>query len=432
MTAFGLLDCNNFYASVERVFNAGLHNRPVVVVTGGAEGIIIARSQEAKDLGIGMAVPVFQVRDIIEKNNVVIRAANFELYGDMSARVMGLLEEFSPDIQIYSIDEAFFLVSDSVPLKKFGEDICTRIKKYTGLPVSVGFARTKTLAKLANYLGKKSRTVVDLYNAPEAEIERLLAETPVGEIWGIGPGTAKKLTRRGITTALALRDMDLTWTHKALSIVGARIVLELRGTRCYSLRHTPDELAGRKTITCSRSFGKAVALRPEIRQAISMFVTRAAERMRGLGFAATRLTVSVNTDRFKDTEDFYARHAAYTSYSPSDATPELIEWAMKCLDRVYQPGRGYKKAGVTLGDLVPFKKANARLLDEEVCQRTHHLMTIVDKMNRRWGHDTVRYAGMAEKHQAKKSEPMYSDIPNPNRSESYTTRLEEVLKIGDL
>ena len=182
MTVFALLDCNNFYASVERVFDARLHKRPVVVLSNN-DGIIIARSQEAKDLGIGMAIPVFQVRNIIEKNNVIVKSANFELYGDMSSRVMELLEDFSPDVQIYSIDEAFFLVPDSTPLEKFGEEIRERVRKFTGLPVSIGFAKTKTLAKLANYLCKKTGEITDLYNISDAELERALASIPVAEIW---------------------------------------------------------------------------------------------------------------------------------------------------------------------------------------------------------------------------------------------------------
>lgn len=426
MAAFGLIDCNNFYASVERVFDAKLHRRPVVVLTGGENGIIIARSQEAKALGIGMAQPVFEVRDIIRKNSVIVRTANFELYADMSSRVMGLLEEFSTDIQIYSIDEAFFLVPGSVPLKTFGEQVRRRITRGTGLPVSLGFARTKTLAKLANHLGKVSGKVVDLYNAPESEIERVLAETPVGEIWGVGPNTTKKLIKQGITTALALRDLDLGWTAKKLSVVGVRTVLELRGTSCYSLTNTPDELSGRQSVTCSRSFSKPVVDKSEMRRAVSGYVTRAAERMRRLGFAAGRLTVSVNTSRFKQTEKFYGKSAVYTSHSPSDSTSELIAWAMDCLDRIYKPGLNYKKAGVTLTYLVPYKNSNARLVDERECVRSHRLMNVIDKMNLRWGRDTVLYAAMLEKNVRRKT-----DEPKSSRSGSHTTRYEEMMKISD-
>lgn len=427
MPAFGLLDCNNFYASVERVFNPALHKRPVVVATGGENGIIIARSQEAKALGIGMAVPVFEVRDIIHKNNVIIRAANFELYADMSSRVMGLLEEFSPDIQIYSIDEAFFIPSRSENLVGLGERMRTRISRGTGLPVTVGFAPTKTLVKFANHRGKISGQVVDLYNAPPSELERVLGETPVGEIWGVGPSSANKLVKQGITTALGLRNVDVGWMRKSHNVVSARIVQELRGVPFYSLTHTPDELSGRKSISCSRSFGQGIQSKTELRRQIANFATRTAERLRRLGFAAGRLTVSVNTNRFKrGPGEFYKNHAAYTSSSPSDSTSELIAWAMDCLDRIYQPGREYKKAGVTLTYLVPFKTANARLIDEQECVRAHKLMHVVDKMNMRWGRDTVSYAAALEKTHRRKNDELKGI-----RSGSHTTRYEEMLRVGD-
>jgi DNA polymerase V len=426
MPAFGLLDCNNFYASVERVFDARLHRRPVVVLTGGENGIIIARSQEAKNLGIGMAQPVFEVRDIIRKNGVIVRTANFELYADMSSRVMGLIEEFSPDIQVYSIDEAFFLVSGSVPLETFGEKVRTRITCGTGLPVSLGFAPTKTLAKLANHLGKVSGKVVDLYNASKPEIEHVLAETPVGEIWGVGPNTTKKLIKQGITTALALRNLDLRWTAKKLSVVGVRTVLELRGTSCYSLTNTPDELSGRQSVTCSRSFSNPVIDKSEMRRAVSGYVTRAAERLRRLGFAAGRLTVSVSTNRFTNPDEFYGNYAVYTSHSPSDSTSELISWAMNCLDRIYHPGLKYKKAGVTLTYLIPYKTSNARLIDEQECVRSHNLMNVIDKMNLRWGRDTVLYAAVLEKNLRREKDELKS-----SRSGSHTTRYEEMLVLND-
>lgn len=424
---FGLLDCNNFYASVERVFNAALHKRPVVVLTGGENGIIIARSQEAKDLGIGMAQPVFEVRELIKKAGVITRTANFELYADMSSRVMGLLEEFSPDIQIYSIDEAFFLAPERESLTEFGEKIRKRIRGGTGLPVSVGFARTKTLTKLANLLSKKANAVVDLYNASESELENILAQTPLPDIWGVGPSSVKKLENQGITNALALRNVDLKWMRKSHNIVSARTVQELRGIPCYSLTRMPDELSGRQSVTCSRSFSQAIISKTDLRRMVAGFATRTAERLRRLEFAAGRLTVSVNTSRFKRAPgEFYSSHAVYTSNSPSDSTSELIAWAMDCLDRVYQPGREYKKAGVTLTYLVPFKTANARLVDEEQCVRSHRLMTVVDKMNMRWGRDTVSYAAALEKKLRRRSDELKG-----TRSGSHTTRHEEMWTLND-
>jgi DNA polymerase V len=428
MPVFALLDCNNFYASVERVFDARLHKRPVVVLSNN-DGIVIARSQEAKDLGIGMAIPVFQVKNIIEKNNVIVKSANFELYGDMSSRVMELLEDFSPDIQIYSIDEAFFLVPGSVPLKKFGEEIREKVRKFTGLPVSVGFAKTKTLAKLANHICKKTGEITDLYNLSDAELERALAAIPVEEIWGVGPSSVRELKKHGINTALALRNTSLRWIHETLTILSARTALELQGKPCYGLTHTPDELAGRKAVSCSRSFGKVVTDRGEMREAVSFFVTRAAERMRKIGFAAGALSIKLNTDRFDKRREYRANKAIYRSAFPSDTDAELLRWAMDCLDRAYCPGLGYKKAGITLYDLVPFHSANARLVGEGHCQRLHHLMNTVDKMNRRWGRDTVHSASLVKKAMNKK-EDTWHGRSNMNRSGAHTTRFQEVIKIS--
>jgi DNA polymerase V len=427
MTAFALLDCNNFYASVERVFDARLHKRPVVVLSNN-DGCIIARSQEAKDLGIGMAVPLFKVKDIIEKNGVFVKSANFELYGDMSSRVMELLEDFSPGIEIYSIDEAFFTVPDSGSLKEFGEKISKEVKKCTGLPVSIGFAGTKTLAKLANYLGKKSGKIVDFYNAPETDLERALAATPVEAVWGIGHRCAKKLKQHGIVTALALRNTDLNWARKTLSVLGARTVLELRGTPCYELTHTPDELAARQAVTCSRSFSKVVTSKQELKEAVSMFLSRAAERMRKIGFAAGALSVHVSTDRFKTRDGYYSNSATYSSSVPSNANPELLGWALDCLERIYHPDFGYKRAGIVLSDLIPFAEANARLIDENHCRRMHNLMAVVDGLNRRWGRDTVHFTTLEEKKIRKRKEGWYgkSDV---NKAGSHTTNFDEVCGI---
>jgi DNA polymerase V len=423
MTAFALLDCNNFYASVERVFDATLLYRPVVVLSNN-DGCVIARSQEAKDLGIAMAAPVFKVADVLKQHNVAVRSANFELYGDMSARVMELLQEFTPGIEIYSIDEAFLTVDPNrVPLEKLGREIRDRVKKCTGLPVSVGFAKTKTLAKLANRLAKRSKTagnVVDLYN--DSDIESALAATPVEAVWGVGHRCAKKLKKRGIMTALALQGADLGTIRKMLSVLGARMVMELRGTVCYPLTLTPDELAARRAVTCSRSFSRTVTEKKELREAVSLFLTRAAERMRRLGFAAGALTVAVSSDRFKTAKGYYSNAATYTSAVPSDANLELLRWALDCLEKIYHPDFGYKRLGIILSDLVPFTEANARLIDEDDCRRRHDLMAAIDRLNRRWGRDTVtsaqlmyrkRWHGLSEE-----------------RSPCYTTRFEDVMRIS--
>jgi DNA polymerase V len=238
----------------------------------------------------------------------------------------------------------------------------------------------------------------------------------------------RELRKHGITTALALRNTSLRWIHETLTILSARTALELQGKPCYSLTHTPDELAGRKAVSCSRSFGKVVTDAREMREAVSFFVTRAAQRMRKIGFAAGALSLKLNTDRFDKRREYRANKAIYRSAFPSDADGELLRWAMDCLDRAYHPELGYKKAGITLYDLVPFHSANARLVGENQCRRMHHLMSTVDKMNRRWGRDTVHPASLVKK-AMKKKEDTWHGRSNMNRSGAHTTRYAEIIKV---
>src|SRR4028118_88851 len=251
--AFALVDCNNFYVSCERVFDAGLTRRPVVVLSNN-DGCVVARSPEAKALGVTMSVPLFKIRHLIEAHDIKVYSSNYALYADMSQRVMGVLQSFTPDVEIYSIDESFMLLGrcrygTTRILGELGREIRERVRHDTGVPVTIGIAETKTLAKLANHLAKNSKKaggVLDLIDSPYRDVA--LRRTPVDEVWGVGPAYSKLLKQRGILSALQLRDGGGRWARQAMTVVGARVVMELRGVSCLPLESCPPS---KKSLTCS-------------------------------------------------------------------------------------------------------------------------------------------------------------------------------------
>ena len=278
---FALADCNNFYASCERVFNPKLAGRPAIVLSNN-DGCVVARSNEAKALGIAMGVPAFQIRHLIRKHDVQVFSSNYALYGDLSQRVMETLQQFSPEVEVYSIDEAFLNLSGftNINLTDYGRRIRATVKQWTGIPVSVGIAETKTLAKIANHVAKRTEGtdgVFDFTAWPDRD--SVLARVLVEEVWGIGPNYARLLTQHGITTALGLRDADDHWIQKQMGVVGLRTVHELRGISCLPLEQCPPPKQG---ITCSRSFGRPVTTLAEMREAVAAYTARAAEKLRGL------------------------------------------------------------------------------------------------------------------------------------------------------
>ena len=296
--AFALIDCNNFYASTERVFNPKLHKKPVVVLSNN-DGCVIARSEEAKQIGVTMGAPLFKVKNLLDENRAEIFSSNYELYGDMSARVMENLRSFSPEVEIYSIDEAFLgFDTKHDDFNEIGFNIREKIKKWTGIPVSVGIAETKTLAKLANRFAKKTDGISNLYRSPF--VEDALRITPVKDLWGIGRASVEKLENCGVKNAFDLREMDLRHARKMLTVVGARLVLELRGVSCLPLELVPPP---KKSITCSRSFGQAVENYEIVREAVAFFLARAAEKLRKHNLAANAVTVFIGTDRFNPQPD---------------------------------------------------------------------------------------------------------------------------------
>ena len=387
---FALVDCNNFYASCERVFNPRLEGKPIVVLSNN-DGCVVARSNEAKALGIGMGVPEFQIRPLLRAHRVQVFSSNYTLYGDLSQRVMETLEQFSPDLEIYSIDEAFLsLVGfEHRDLIEHGRLIRRTVKQWTGIPVSVGIAETKTLAKIANRIAKRTPDtggVFDLLACPDREAS--LGRVAVEDVWGIGPNHARLLTQHGITTALQLRGVDDQWIWKRMGIVGLRLVMELRGVSCLDLEQCP---APKQSLACSRAFGKPINTLTEMEEAVSVYTSRVSEKLRRERLAATVLTVCLTPNEFKEGPQY---SNALTLKLPvvTDTTSELIRCVLQGIRAIYRDGYLYKKAGVVLTGLVPASQTQADLFDDRDRGRSKRLMTTIDAVNDRWGAGTLHYA----------------------------------------
>jgi DNA polymerase V len=376
---FALVDCNNFYVSCERIFNPKLEGRAVVVLSNN-DGCIVARSNEAKALGIGMGVPAFEVEKILEKNNVEVFSSNYALYADMSGRVMRTLSMFTPDIEIYSIDEAFLnLAGFRCSLSDYGRKICRTVKRWTGIPVTVGIGRTKTLAKIANRIAKhsgKGDGVQDLTDT--ASLNEILAGIPVEKIWTVGIKTTIKLKRAGIETALDLQRADMNWVRRKFGVVGVRTVYELRGMCCYPLEQNPPV---KKSIAVSRSFGKPVESIDELKEAIAAYCSRGGEKLRQHGLAAGLMTVYVTTSRFIKNKYFNSQTVEFAA-ATSD-TKELIGTALRCIGKLYRRGLLFKKAGIVLSGLVSEKRIQGNLFDSVDRERSGRLMQAIDAVNSR-------------------------------------------------
>lgn len=416
MALFALVDANNFYVSCERVFDPKLEGKPVVVLSNN-DGIVVARSNEAKALGIGMGVPEFQIRDLIRRHDVQVFSSNYVLYGDMSQRVMETLAQFTPNLEVYSIDEAFLSMSGfaSRDLTEYGHTIRTKMKQWTGIPVSIGIAETKTLAKVAARVAKRSKDTASVFDlTAAADRESLLAALPVGDVWGIGPNWAQLLKRHGITTALALRDADVHWVRRTMGVVGERLVRELRGVSCLPLEDCPPSKQG---ITVSRSFGRPVTSLPEMREAVATYIARAAEKLRGEGLAVNVLTVFLTTNTFKD-EPQYSNAVTIKLPISTDSTSDLLRYALPGVERIFRDGYRYKKAGVMLTALVPASQVQGHLFDQQDRERSGRLMRVLDRLNDRIGARTLRYAaeGMTQCWKAKFE----------RRSPAYTTNWQDL------
>ncbi|HIJ78410.1 MAG: Y-family DNA polymerase [Desulfobulbaceae bacterium] len=387
---FALIDCNNFYVSCERLFAPQLKARPVVVLSNN-DGCIIARSEEAKALGIAMGEPYFKVAAFLEKHAVHVFSSNYALYGDLSQRVMAVLQQLEPFVEIYSIDEAFVSlpVAGGGDLVAYGLKLRETIRQWVGIPVSIGFGPTKTLAKIANRMAKQDKAgngVFSLLDHPR--LDALLAEVPVGAVWGIGRRHGAKLTACGIRSAFDLKGGDDDWLRKHLTITGLRTAMELRGLSCLPFEQLPP---AKKSITSSRSFGRTVQGKAELFEAVATYVTMAAEKMRRAKLVAGCLQVFVTTNRFNKDAPQYSNSESVRLEPPTASTPELLSRARVCLDHLYRPGYAYQKAGVVLLDLLPEARQQGHLFGGD-SGKAGPLMAALDKINNRWGRETVQSA----------------------------------------
>lgn len=390
--SYALIDCNNFYASCERAFRPELKGKPVVVLSNN-DGCIIARSNEAKDVGVGMGTPYFKCKGILERNGVTVFSSNYALYGDLSARVMSVLSRFCPDVEIYSIDEAFADLT-GVPggADAFSRRLRATVEAWTGIPVSVGIGPTKTLAKLANRFAKKQprcRGVFDLTASPDPDL--VLKWTKIGDVWGIGPRHAKRLQKLGVQNALDFRELRREWVKKKMTVTGLHTLLELRGMPCHDFASGP---VPKKTIVSSRSFGHPVTSLGDLMEATAQYTTRAAEKLRKQRSVTSHILIFLHTNSFRLGQPQYS-NAAPTPLAVATAhTPTLIKAAHSGLKRIYKEGYAFKKCGVMLSGLEPQDGRWLSLLDlpPDTHSRTAPIMDAVDRVNTRWGRDTIKFA----------------------------------------
>lgn len=391
---FALVDVNSFYASCETIFRPDLQGRPVVVLSNN-DGCIIARSAEAKRLGIKMGDPYFKCKDYFRQQGVVCFSSNYELYADMSNRVMTTLEEMCPRVEIYSIDEAFCDltgVRNCRVLEEFGRELKDTVYRNTRLPVGVGIAQTKTLAKLANHAAKTWKAtggVVDLSNVERQR--KLMALLAVDEVWGVGRRISKKLEAMGIKTVLQLADTDIRFIRKHFNVVLERTVRELRGEPCLGL----EEFAPvKQEIVCSRSFGQRISTYEEMRQAICLYASRAAEKLRGEHQYCRFISAFVKTSPFALNEPYYGNSTSVKLLTPTQDSRDIITAATKCLDAIWRDGHRYQKAGVMLGDFYSHGVAQLNLFDDNAPrQNSEKLMEVLDHLNAKDGRGTLYFAG---------------------------------------
>ena len=391
-TIFALVDCNNFYVSCERVFNPGLEGKPVIVLSNN-DGCVVARSNEAKALGIKAGTPVFTIAQMIKAHDVKVFSSNYALYGDMSRRIMQTFSRFTPDIEIYSIDEAFLDLSGfkRYDLTDYGRAIRATVRQWTGVPVSVGIAKTKTLAKIANRIAKKSLKTDGVLDLTAFMYQnKALEMTAVEDVWGVGPQYAHFLTRHGIVTARQLRDADDHFIRKKTGVHGSRLLQELRGTPCYGLENIPPS---RKGICVSRSFKHPITPLADLEEAVAAFTSTGAEKLRKQHSAASVLMVFVMTSRFGKEACYFNSHTTALPVPTSD-TAELICHARRGLEKIYRKECGYKKAGILFKALVSDRHIQYGLFDPRNRNRSDRLMQALDHINAQMGANTVKYAAV--------------------------------------
>ncbi len=416
---FFLVDCNNFYVSCERVFDPSLEGSPVVVLSNN-DGCVVARSNEAKALGIPMGGPIFKYRSLIARHGIRVFSSNYILYGDMSHRVMEVLSLFAPDLEIYSIDEAFLSLPAGDPREMMSKarEIGETVRRWTGIPVSIGIGPTKTLAKVANKIAKSDEVYGGVFSlGGEANPDAYLKEIKVGDVWGIGRQREKTLKRHGVCTAYQLKWVPDEWARRHLSVTGLRTVWELRGISCIPME---EVASSKKGIVSSRSFEKWVERKEDLKEAVSLYATRAANKLRKAHLYAACLQVFLSTSPYREGPQYANAYTMHLPY-PTDYTPLFVASACQGIDKIYKSGYQYKKAGVALMEMSRSSVRQGSLFwskGREELARQDRLMRAVDVVNARYGGEMLRFAssGLTRK---------WGSFPS-FRSPRYTTRWEEL------
>lgn len=419
---FALVDVNNFYVSCERVFQPQLEHVPMVVLSNN-DGCAVARSAEVKALGVKMGTPWFKMKALAKEHGILALSSNYTLYGDMSNRATAVLRDFSPDIEVYSVDESFLRVESVAHLyggvTAMGQQIRQRVKQWTGLPVCVGCGPTKTLAKIANHLAKKNpefEGVCDLHAIPRPERLQWMSQLEVGEVWGVGKRIAKRLNAMGVETVLDLRNISIKEIRAQFGVVMERTCNELRGISCLELE---DVAPSKQQIMSSRSFGSPVTTLAELREAVASYVARAAEKLRAQQSVSAAIHVFIQTNRFKESDLQYSEGLVVPLPDPTDDTRLLASAATLGLGLIFKPGYQYKKAGIMLTLISDNSKRQQTLFDDPLQRaQSAKLMAAMDAINAEFGRDTVRTgANGTDKRWAMRSE---------NRSPRFTTRWDEL------
>lgn len=423
MATFALVDCNNFYASCEKLFDPKLLNVPLVVLSNN-DGCVVARSAEAKALGVPMGAPWFQLREMALKHGVVAFSSNYALYADLSNRVVEVLSQFSPNMEVYSIDESFLDLSGFSTLQpeglaRYGQDIRQRVANWLGLAVCVGIGSSKTLAKLANHCAKKklagSDGVCDFTIMNLAELTELFSRIEVAEVWGVGRRINAQLDEIGIRTVQQLRDADADLIRSRFSVVLERTVRELRGIACQELE---DLAPAKQQIMSSRSFGYYIVDLEELNQAVSSYIAIAAEKLRAQGSVAGAVQVYIRTSPFNPKEPQYQRSVTLPLPEPSADTRTLTRWALRILKEIYKAGFAYQKAGICLCDLQPANRQQHDLFAASGVERSQALMATLDRINQKFGRGTL--------HLLAESNDQAWKMKRGNLSPGYTTDWREL------
>jgi DNA polymerase V len=416
---FALVDCNNFYASCQRVFEPHLIGKPVVILSNN-DGCVIARSNEAKALGIPMGAPAFEYKKLFEENNVFVYSSNYALYGDMSSRVMNILSSFSPDIEVYSIDEAFlkFQGFERFDLGEYGLKIQRTVTKGTGIPISVGFAPTKALAKVANKIAKKFPERTKSVYVIDTEEKRIkaLKWTKIEDVWGIGRKHAKRLQNIKVINAYQFTQLTDEWVRKEMSVVGLRLKHELQGIPTLDLEIAKDK----KMIATTRSFDKMYTKIEDISERVATFTASCAEKLRRQNSHCNMIMVFVHTNGFRKDQPQYSRNIVIKTDFPTNSTIELNHYAQIGLQQIFREGYHYKKAGVIVMGLTPNNQTQLSLFSSSN-PKHQPLMSVVDKLNKSIGQTKVRFASQSVGRQWKMKQEKLSPC--------YTTKIKDLIQI---